>query len=335
MQKFFVFMMMYCASVQSLEVPLKELASERIQTYYLDGWIPIAVFLKNDDEKARYQQSLFEKYIPFTEYSRFFGNSMASSLYYQQRLEQLDASNMAKEYGVFIKLQPTVGCSFLSPPKNQVARLKDDCTGVEYDGNGKSLDDKVVTYLATPIFSIKNDRLVIDISPSDLAPIIDFTPPRMISRRFVSGMTRVENAFKWHRFDVVIEEMETDKALIKDSKFSALISHILLREGTEEQLHIVSRAERYGFDLDARTYDYGSTHLSAAELGIASGRPKTLTYLSKRTEAKNTCIARDRMQVIKQVSDNNVPSDDKKFEEQLSGYFNVHQNEYCWKILTK
>jgi hypothetical protein len=331
MKNYIVVLFFLCFSVNGLEVPIREISADKIQTYYLDGWIPIGIFKKTNEEKNKYEKSLIGKYIPFTEYSRFFGNEIASSLYKQLQLEQMNANNIAREYGVFIKIEPNVGCSFLRPPSNKSARFKDDCTGVEYDGNGKSFDSKVVSYLATPNFTVQNDKMIVDISNTTI-PKYDFTPRRLIDRNFVRGMHRISNAFNWHRFDLVLEEIDIEPNVIEAPEFMSLVAHIMLNTGATEQLKIISKIIRYGFDLNKPIKQFNNEWFSATELGIASLHPLTLKFLGKNLVNSKPCLTIERMVLVKQLSKaSDKFLDEQDFEVKLAPYMKLQGTEYCWQ----
>ena len=93
-------------------------------------------------------------------------------------------------------------------------------------------------------------------------------------------MARINNAFSWHRFDLVLEEMALASSLIETPEFAALIAHIMLNAGATEQLTIISKAIGYGFDLNEPIKQHGKEWFSATELGVASLNPFTLTFLA-------------------------------------------------------
>jgi hypothetical protein len=312
-------------------VPISKISADKVQTYYLDGGIPIGVFKKTDEEQNKYKASLRGKYLPLTEYSRIFGNEVASSIYKQQQLEQTNANDFAKEYGVFIRIEASAGCYFLREPSNKLARFKDDCTGVEYDGNGKPLDTKVVSYLATPKFSVENGKLIIDTS-STAIPKFDFTPQRLVDRNFVQGMNRIINAFSWHRFDLVLEEISLQPGVINSSEFAALISHIMMNAGATEQLKIISQVKENGFDLNKPIKKLNEHWFSATELGVASLHPSTLKFLATQSDASKVCIKIERMALLKQLSRaNNKFLYEQDFEARLAPYLTLQGESYCWK----
>lgn len=315
----------------ALEIPLQELADGKVHKYYLQGGVPIVVFQKNDAEQKLYANSLVPKYLPFTEYSRVFGNQMASSLYQQQVVERRDANNAATKFGVFITYLPTTDCYFTVQPVQHNARVKDDCSGVEYDGNGKALDARVLSYLATPTFHVQNDKLIVEISNVASIRQLDFTPSRLVDRKFVKGIARINNAFSWHRFDLVLEEMALAPSLIETPEFAALIAHIMLNAGATEQLTIISKAIGYGFDLNEPIKQHGNEWFSATELGVASLNPFTLTFLATHAATTKSCLDADRFATIKQLSkDRNKYFEEQDFENKLADYLKRQSAEYCW-----
>lgn len=319
------------AASSAFEIPLRELADGKVHKYYLDGGIPVVVFKKSDEEARDYQRSLAAKLIPFTEYSRVFGNQVASSLYQQQVVERRDANNAATKFGVFITYLPTTDCYFTVQPLQPNARVKDDCSGVEYDGNGKALDAGIVSYLATPAFHVQNDKLIVEISNVASIRQLDFTPPRLVDRKFVRGIARINNAFSWHRFDLILEEMELAPSLIESPEFAALIAHIMLNAGAAEQLTIMSKAIGYGFDSNEPIKQHGNEWFSATELGVASLNPLTLRFLATHATKTKSCLDIDRFATIKQLSkDSNKYFDEQDFENKLADYLKRQGAEYCW-----
>lgn len=331
MKKLCLLLILFCTTARGLEIPLSEIYESTVKMYYLDGWIPIAVLKKNSTEKEAYQKSISDKYIPFTEYSKFFGNEITTSIYEQQLKEKNNPQEFSKEYGVFILLQPTVRCSFLSETKSKQARFREICTGTEFDGNGRPLDAANVTFLATPSFSIKNDKIVIDDFFGEGHRIVDFTPPRVIHRDFIQGMERIKSAFGWHRYDVVIDELNHDNGLINEQEFQQLVFHIMLYAGTDDELKIVSKAKSIGFDIYDTKYDVAGQKYSAMELGIAHKGPLKMKFLSKISAADHKCISVTRMSMIKQLSDSLKSPLNVTFDELLNNYFTVKDYEYCWK----
>lgn len=332
MKKLFFLFLAYCSFVQGVEIPLGELADGEMKKYYLRGGIPIGVFKKSDEEKKNYIESIAKKYLPLTEFSHSFGNQLASSIYNQQVDERTDANNIAKLYGVFITYLPTTNCYFIQRPSSKYARFKDDCSGVEYDGNGRPINAKGGVYLATPTFTVRNDKLIVDITTVTTFPQIDFTPQRFVDRKFVKGIMRINNAFNWNRFELVLEEMELEPEVLKTSEFEMLVKHIMLNAGANDQLSIISKADKQGFNMDRQRFQLEQGIFSATELGIASLNPTTLAYLSNKPSVRNKCLSKDRMLLIKQVSESHGKYfENKEFEGKLYDYLDLNGNEYCWK----
>lgn len=334
MRNLAIFLFLFFSTAQAFEVSVSELSQNKIHKYYLDGGISIAVFKKSDEEKNDYRISILGKYLPITEFSRVFGNDLASSLYNQYVIESRNPDNPSKDFGVFLTYLPTTNCYFTAEPSSKNARLKDDCSGIEYDGNGKSLDPKVVSYLATPTFTVQNDKLVVDISSTTI-PKFDFTPPRLIDRNFVRGMHRISNAFSWHRFDVVLDEIDIVPNVIETPEFRSLVAHIMLNTGATEQLKIISKITGNGFDLNKPIQQFNNEWYSATELGIASLHPLTLKFLATQSLNLKPCLTIERMVLIKKLSKtSNKFFDEKEFEAKLTPYMKLQGTEYCWERST-